>query len=688
MFRWVNSTPVFLRLFFACAWAVIIPAIVVILLTDIYFQSWDTTGGAVQSSNQAIQITSTELLHLQSMHTLMATLLPDVALNVGSNHAISEHERATIMHVLTLEEFFDRDATQYQAQYQLATANAMANLRQLLSHNDHASPIIATQQELLDEVLHQQWPQYKAAQDAYLIALTRQPLARVAVLLQQADTLYTPLLANWQQVVMIAKQVNNEAVTVGSSQFNPLLIGITVAILISIALVFFVGSLFSLTITKRLRDLVTLAKRIMQGETTLRASVNGRDELGRIAGSMNNMLDNIEQLIENVHAKHDTQRVQVDKLVADIRGVVEGDLRLRAEVADSTLSILVVPSNHVINEVEVLVMRIKQSAREVEVATVKLLEQMAQPIKAGNLQIQLVVEAATSVEKMAQVSYDAAHHAQKLHTVADEAQQSVATVHQAVWRTIDEISHIQENVQVTARKVQTLGERSAEINNIVEVISAIAYQTNRLALDSAIQAALAGEHGRGFAPVAASIRKLAEQTKNHAHLITRMVRNFRDDIAMVTTSMHHTEQETVQEARFIQDMGVALSGVFTSVERQAEEISTINQMATQHWQSANQIMRVMHHVVNTTKSHNSSIEMMAQHIQSLAQKVEVLRVAIVALKVRSDQDNSTRSSTAPLREKPVSHQQYTSRALLPVVPARVPPVSAALPPSVQTRRSL
>src|SRR5262249_28587018 len=153
----------------------------------------------------------------------------------------------------------------------------------------------------------------------------------------------------------------------------------------------------------------------------------------------------------------------------------------------------------------------------------------------------------------------AAHYAQNLQVVADDAQGNVVEGHQAVLGTINEISKIRDNVRVAARKVQTVGERSEEINNIAQIISAISYQTNRLALDSAVQAALAGEHGSGFGPVAVKIRKLAEQTKNHAYLITRIVGSVREDIATATTSMRNTEQETLQDAAFIQDVGEALN---------------------------------------------------------------------------------------------------------------------------------
>ena len=75
--------------------------------------------------------------------------------------------------------------------------------------------------------------------------------------------------------------------------------------------------------------------------------------------------------------------------------------------------------------------------------------------------------------------------------------------------------------------MQTLGERSLEINNIIDAISGIAHQTNRLALDAAIQAAMAGENGKGFAAVAADIRRLAERAKDQASTITKIVRSVR-----------------------------------------------------------------------------------------------------------------------------------------------------------------
>jgi methyl-accepting chemotaxis protein len=682
VFKWVNNIPIFVRLLLAFTWASIIPAIVTVLLMNTYSQSLDTAGSVVQTSNQAIKITTTELANLQSMHSLLVALLPSITTNNSSNQTNLQAEQNAISSVLSSEKTFDTNTRNYQQQYQLATASSMADMRAILLSNRN-SAIIARQQQLLDNVLRQQWPQYKAAQDNMLEGLNAHiPLDQAVGLLQQADALYTPLLTSWQEVVTIAEQVNTEAVRVGPSQTNPILFGSIAAILGSMIIVFLIASLLNWTITRPLHHLVRLTKRIMQGETSARANLPGRDEIARVGNSINSMLDTIVELMEETRSKRDKLQFQVEKLINDVRGVAKGDLRLRAEVSDNSLGTLASSSNSMINELESLVMRIQKVAREVELLTIAILEQMAQPIKTGQLQIHQVVEATTSIEKVTGISYDAANHAQQLQVVADHAQRSVVEGHRAVWRFIDEIRTVRDNVQVTAKRVQTLGERSKQINDIAEVISTIAYQTNRLALDSAIQAALAGESGSGFGPVAVSIRRLAEQTKGHANLVTRIVRSIREDIATATTSMRNTEQETLQGAALIQNVGVALDVMFTSVERQTQEISAVNEMAIRHWESANRIVQIMPHISDTTQRNNGSIAMASQHIQRLYQQVEFLRVSVGAFKVHDNQDSSASISSRPMRDK----LQHTGNVLVPKAPNSLSVSGTTLPHSTHPKR--
>src|SRR5438045_7447585 len=175
---------------------------------------------------------------------------------------------------------------------------------------------------------------------------------------------------------------------------------------------------------------------------------------------------------------------------------------------------------------------------------------------------------------MADSSRQVANRANILYNVASDTQQSAQSGREAVQEAVEGMGRIHVNVQATASKVQTLGERSREINNIVEVISSIAHQTNRLALDAAIQAAMAGENGKGFGAVAADIRRLAERAKEQASMIARIVRSVRDDIGAVAVSMKDTQLETTAGTKLAQEAGTALGSIFSVVEQQAQEIET------------------------------------------------------------------------------------------------------------------
>jgi hypothetical protein len=181
-----------------------------------------------------------------------------------------------------------------------------------------------------------------------------------------------------------------------------------------------------------------------------------------------------------------------------------------------------------------------------------------------------------------------------------------------------------------------LGDRSREINNIVEVMTTIAHQTNRLALDAAIQAAMAGENGKGFGAVAADIRRLAEEAKDQAGMIVRIVRSFRDDISAAAVSMRDTERETSAGTRLAQEAGTSLELIFTVVERQAQEIEDINAMATQQLQSSSAVVQIMHSVSGSTQKSSAITGEASQNMERLARLAEQLLASVEAFKLREN----------------------------------------------------
>ena len=349
---------------------------------------------------------------------------------------------------------------------------------------------------------------------------------------------------------------------------------------------------------------------------------------------MNKMLDNIVNLIQQTQAQRDNLQAQVEKLVGEVSIVGEGDLRIQAEVTNDALGVLANSFNYMVEELGSLIVRVKSVALEVERSTSTILNRMMHLVEADNNQINQINLAVVSVEHMADASHQVASRAQVLYGVAREAQQSAQGGRESVQQAVEGIGRISTNVQTTAEKVQTLGERSLEINNIIDAISGIAHQTNRLALDAAIQAAMAGENGKGFAAVAADIRRLAERAKDQASMITKIVRSVREDIGAVAISMQDTERETSVGATLTEEAGAALLSIFSAVEQQAKEINSINQVTTRQVQTSNDIVTIMRRVSDGTQQSSIETREASQNMERLARLVEQLRASTEAFKLQ------------------------------------------------------
>src|SRR5262249_9199505 len=149
-------------------------------------------------------------------------------------------------------------------------------------------------------------------------------------------------------------------------QTDPLMSATIVALLITTGVVVVLGFLVNLTITRRLRHVAALTKRIEMGETDKRAIPTGHDEIYLIAVSINKMLDNIERLLLETRGQRDYLQAQVEKLVSEVSSIGEGDLRVQAQVTHDALGFLAESFNRMIAELGGLILRVKKYTQEVE----------------------------------------------------------------------------------------------------------------------------------------------------------------------------------------------------------------------------------------------------------------------------------------------------------------------------------
>ena len=657
MLQFISNTSIFRRLFIAFAIAAIIPGIIIVLLGSYYINSLSIRGQAVRTSFDAQNIASQEQTNLQGMNALLQARNAQVFATMSGivqDSSLNAAGTSIYLDLLTRRANFEQTLKTYQSDYELATSSNMSNIRSmLLSDDPNNSQIISTQQAALNKIINQQWPQYSRLQDQELTQLQyiedllqkhtvftpqqiNQAYTQSYTTLFQANAVFTDLRNSWQSVVDSAVSMGKTVTAVGPSQTQPVWIATSIAFMSVILVVLATGYVVNLTITRPLRQLASLTRRITQGDTSARADIVGHDEIHLVATSMNSMLDNIVRLIQSAQTQRDNLQAQVEKLVSEVSGVGEGDLRIQAEVTTDALGVLADSFNYMVEELSSLIVRVKMVAHEVENSTAMTFEHMAQLVKTADMKINAIAEAAVEVERMTHSSRKVAERAQILFNVAREARQTAQSGREAVQQTVDGMGRIQDNVQDTANKIQLLGERSREINNIVEVMTTIAHQTNRLALDAAIQAAMAGENGKGFGAVAADIRRLAEQAKDQAGMIARIVRSFRDDIGAVAVSIRDTERETSAGTSLAQEAGTSLESIFAVVERQAQEIEDINAMTTQQLQSSSAVVQIMRNVSNSTERSSTITREASKNMERLARFAEQLLASVEAFKLREN----------------------------------------------------
>jgi methyl-accepting chemotaxis protein len=643
MFQFIQNIPIFRRLVMVFALMTIIPISVIVLLGNFYLQSIGVRGQAVQTSFDAQNIATREQINLERMNALLqarfAQIYAQNSPTIGADPSLQASGQLTSADVAALETEFGQTIINYQRDYEIATSGNMRVIRSILTSDtpDQGRQVIGKQHDALQAVIGTDWAQYQVLQDKVLTELDQQVDYFTAYAdFYQANLDFLHLKNHWQQVVDAATEMGTAVTQIGPSLTTPLILYTAGAVLFTLLVIFAAGILVNSTIVTPLNRLVALTKRISKGETRVRANIPGSDEIHQVAESMNGMLDFIVRLVQEAESRHADLQAHIEKLIREVRGASEGDLRIHAEVESNELGPLATFFNGMAQDLSILVVNVKTLARGVQIATLQLFGYIEQLADRADLQIQQVGRAAVEVSNMAASSRQVAERAQSLYSATFEARQIAHVGRSAVQQTTEGMARINENVSATALEVAALGVRSREISDIAETLSDIAHQTNRLALDAAIQAAMAGENGKGFGAVAADIRRLAELEKEQAAQVAQIVRNVLEEITTVTVAMRDTEQEAAMGTRLAQRVGMALESIFSVVERQGSEIEVTNQVANQHVQSSALVVQIMQEVALSAQQSSESTREATRQMERLAQIAGQLLGSVEVFKLRED----------------------------------------------------
>jgi len=321
------------------------------------------------------------------------------------------------------------------------------------------------------------------------------------------------------------------------------------------------------------------------------------------------------------------------RLLDEMGDLADGDLTVSATVTEDITGAIADSINYAIDALRNLVSAINDTTQQVSSAAQQTQATAMHLAEASDHQAQQITDASTAINEMAasieQVSNNAAE-------VAAEATRSVNIASQgseAVQKTIHGMDTIREHIQETSKRIKRLGESSQEIGDIVELINDIAEQTNILALNAAIQAAMAGEAGRGFAVVADEVQRLAERSSDATRQIEALVKAIQSDTNEAVASMEQSTAEVVSGAQLAHDAGQALEAIENVSGHLAELISSISSSAKQQANAATNISDTMNVIQEITTQTSAGTNETAASIGNLAELANELRNSVAGFRL-------------------------------------------------------
>jgi|TARA_B110000914_G_scaffold213496_1_gene215452 twitching motility protein PilJ len=332
-------------------------------------------------------------------------------------------------------------------------------------------------------------------------------------------------------------------------------------------------------------------------------------------------------LIEAEKVKDKNQQA-ILQLLDDISDLADGDLTVEATVTEDFTGTIADSINFAIAELRSLVQNVASSSEKVASSTAATRSVSLQLADSAEHQAKEIAGVSAAINEMAITIDQVSSNSAESSAVAERSVSIAKNGAQVVRNTIEGMDTIREQIQDTSKRIKRLGESSQEIGDIVSLINEIADQTNILALNAAIQAAMAGEAGRGFAVVADEVQRLAERSATATKQIAGLVKTIQTDTHEAVASMEQTTAEVVKGAELANSAGTALEEIETVSTNLAELIQDISEAAKHQATTSSHISNTMNIIQEITSQTLSGTNDTATSIGDLAEMAIEMRESV------------------------------------------------------------
>ncbi len=321
------------------------------------------------------------------------------------------------------------------------------------------------------------------------------------------------------------------------------------------------------------------------------------------------------------------------RLLNDMADLADGDLTVRAVVTEDLTGAIADSINYTIEELRSLITEINRATEQVTRVTGQAQQASSELLSAAERQSQEIVDTNAAVNQIVHSIQGVTQSAAESSKVANASLLAAESGAEAVNNQIKGMNEIREQIQETAKRIKRLGESSQEIGEIVELISDITEQTNVLALNAAIQAAAAGEAGRGFSVVAEEVQRLAERSGEATKQIGAIVKTIQADTHDAVAAMELSTQGVVEGAKLSDAAGTALAEIGRVSRDLARLIELIARETEGQTRLATQVDASMKDILGITEQTSQGTKISAEAVGQLYNLAAELKSSVSGFKL-------------------------------------------------------
>ena len=321
-------------------------------------------------------------------------------------------------------------------------------------------------------------------------------------------------------------------------------------------------------------------------------------------------------------------------LMTDLISISDGNLALRARVAENMTGSIADSLNLTVARLNRTMADVKEASQTVRHGSEQMTTDAAVILEAVRDQSGKIKEASSSVNSISDSVQAIAFAAEQSSDVARQQQEATQQGRDAVIAVISSMDSIREQIQDTSKRIKRLGESAQEIDEIIELISDTTEQTNVLAMNASIQAAAAGEAGRGFRAVATEVQRLAERSDQSLKRIVALIRSMQADTQNAVSAMERSTQEVVAGAQTTSKAGEALNRIEEVSSELNNLISAITEATQQQTEEAKNITDRMSEILQISTNTARGVEQTTSGMKTISMLAEQLDDAMGQFKLQ------------------------------------------------------